>query len=50
MFVTAFYAILDAPSKILRFSNAGHNPPVLFYSTTTDYEVLTIKGIVLGTL
>lgn len=28
-FVTAFYAIYDARDRSLRYSNAGHNPPVV---------------------
>jgi sigma-B regulation protein RsbU (phosphoserine phosphatase) len=28
-FVTAFYGILDAENRILGYSNAGHNPPIL---------------------
>ena len=28
-FVTCFYAELDVPTKKLKFTNAGHNPPIL---------------------
>lgn len=28
-YVTAFYGILDASSRILSYTNAGHNPPLL---------------------
>jgi len=48
MFVTAFYAILDIPAKNLRLSNAGHNPPLLFHSSTGKCEELRIGGIALG--
>jgi len=48
MFVTAFYAILDIPGKNLRLSNAGHNPPLLFHSSTGKCEELRIGGIALG--
>ena len=50
MFVTALYAILDTREKVLRLSNAGHNPPILFHSTTGEYEVLKARSLVLGAL
>ena len=50
IFVSAIYAILDTSSKVLRFSSAGHNPPILFRSATNNCEVLKTKDIVLGVL
>ncbi|NQS90509.1 SpoIIE family protein phosphatase [Patescibacteria group bacterium] len=48
IFVTALYAILDAPAKVLQISNAGHNPSILFHSNTGECEELRMGGIVLG--
>jgi serine phosphatase RsbU (regulator of sigma subunit) len=48
MFVTLFYAILDASHKNLHYVNAGHNPPFLFRSGTDDIIRLETKGIPLG--
>ncbi|GAH81132.1 unnamed protein product, partial [marine sediment metagenome] len=36
------------PGKNLRLSNAGHNPPLLFHSSTGKCEELRIEGIALG--
>jgi sigma-B regulation protein RsbU (phosphoserine phosphatase) len=46
-FVTAFYGTLDATSRILAFTNAGHNPPLLL---ETDGSVRFIRkgGLPLG--
>jgi serine phosphatase RsbU (regulator of sigma subunit) len=48
MFVTAFYAILDIPRRILKLSNAGHNPPLFFHSSMGECEDLKMEGIALG--
>jgi len=48
MFVTVFYGILDVLGRKLRFSNAGHNPPLLFRSATGECEELRLPGIALG--
>jgi len=50
MFVTALYAILDTRERVLKLSNAGHNPPILFHSTTGKHEVLKTRSLVLGAL
>jgi serine phosphatase RsbU (regulator of sigma subunit) len=46
-FVTAFYCVLDRQHHQLRYSNAGHNPPLLFRNAA-DPERLEVGGTVLG--
>jgi len=47
MFVTVFCAILDTRTGVVRFANAGHNPPLIIESGGIRY--LTVKaGFVLG--
>ena len=48
-FVTMFYSVLDAASGELRFSNAGHNPPLVI-SSDGSVRKLTDGGPVLGVL
>ncbi|MEK7331237.1 MAG: PP2C family protein-serine/threonine phosphatase, partial [Candidatus Eisenbacteria bacterium] len=48
-FVTAFYGVLDHKNRVLIFSNAGHNPPVLFRSEGR-IEYLEEGGVALGVL
>ncbi len=50
MFVTLFYAVLDARAKSLTYVNAGHNPPLLFRPGTDEAERLRGRGIALGIL
>jgi len=48
LFVTAFYAILDAQSGELVFSNAGHNYPLWLNMATGEFKKLIARGTVLG--
>jgi sigma-B regulation protein RsbU (phosphoserine phosphatase) len=48
-FVTAFYGVLDYKNRVLIFSNAGHNPPVLFRHQG-KIEYLEEGGVALGVL
>jgi sigma-B regulation protein RsbU (phosphoserine phosphatase) len=47
MFVTLFYAVLDA-TKNLQYINAGHNPPLFFKKGLPDAILLKARGIALG--
>jgi len=46
-FVSFFFAVIDAESRNLSYSNAGHNPPILVRADGTALE-LRIGGGVLG--
>ena len=46
-FITLFYAQLDGPRRHLRYTNAGHNPPILLHPNGS-YERLEAGGGVLG--
>jgi serine phosphatase RsbU (regulator of sigma subunit) len=48
-FATAFLAVLDPPSGVVRYANAGHNPPLIIRADGT-VEELGPTGIPLGLL
>ena len=48
MFVTAFYAVLNARTGQLSFSSAGHNPMLIYRAATKSYELAAPKGIAIG--
>jgi serine phosphatase RsbU (regulator of sigma subunit) len=48
-FVTALYGVLDYKNRMLIFSNAGHNPPILWHRDGS-MEYLTEGGVALGVL
>lgn len=50
MFVTLFYAILDPQSGRLRYTVAGHNPPLQFHVAEGRVSELRTPGIALGVL
>ncbi|MBX7214271.1 MAG: PP2C family protein-serine/threonine phosphatase, partial [Thermoflexales bacterium] len=47
LFVTVFYAILDAASGLMHYANAGHNPP-LRLSATGELAPLAGNGMAIG--
>lgn len=49
MFVTLFYGLLDHTTGVLRFTNAGHNPPLLLRNNGV-IDTLGTSGIALGVI
>ncbi len=50
MFVTVFFGVLDPPTGHLAYSNAGHNPPLLYRSDTKQVTTVKGHGLALGVL
>ncbi len=48
-FVTAFYGLLDFRNRVLTFSNAGHNPPILMRADGSIVNLVD-GGVALGVL
>ena len=46
-FVTFFYGVIDCAAQIVRFTNAGHNPPMLVHADGS-VDRLATGGLVLG--
>ncbi len=44
-FITFFYALLDGASRQLRYTNAGHNAPIVFHRDGTHDRLLEGGGI-----
>ncbi len=49
-FVTMFYSVLEPATGALLYTNAGHNPPVIFSADAERPRLLEIGGPVLGVL
>lgn len=47
-FVTLFYSEYDPPTRILSYSNAAHNPPLLWRSATHTITQLDTLGMLIG--
>jgi len=48
MFVTLFYAQINALDGFVTYVNAGHNPPMLLRAGSSQLELLTRTGIAMG--
>ncbi|MBW4648452.1 MAG: PP2C family protein-serine/threonine phosphatase [Kastovskya adunca ATA6-11-RM4] len=47
-FVTLFYSEYDPQSRILSYSNAAHNPPLLWQAATNSLQRLDTLGMLIG--
>ncbi|MBM7622553.1 PP2C family protein-serine/threonine phosphatase [Sporohalobacter salinus] len=47
-FVSMFHAIFDFKEEKLRYSNAAHNPPLLWSPKRQEFSLLSKKGILCG--
>ena len=47
-FVTLFYSEYDSQTRVLSYSNAAHNPPVLWQAATNKLKRLDTFGMLIG--
>jgi len=47
-FVTLFYSEYDPKTRVLSYSNAAHNPPLLWQSATNSLKRLDTLGMLIG--
>ncbi len=47
-FVTLFYSDFDPPSRVLRYANAAHNPPMIWRGQRQQVERLDAPGLLIG--
>jgi len=48
MYVTMYYVILDAKKRIVNYASAGHNPMIIYRSSTKSVSFLNPGGIAVG--
>ncbi|MDP7421620.1 MAG: SpoIIE family protein phosphatase [bacterium] len=48
MYATLFYGVYDLEKKVLTYTNAGHNYPMLLRRKTGKYEALETTGLFVG--
>ena len=48
LFITMFYLNFDPKSRRIFFSNAGHNPPLVFRAGSKSCEWLDAEGLIFG--
>ena len=50
MFITMMHSKYDYSTKTITYSNAGHNPLVMYNSITKEIETHSVKGVAIGFL
>ncbi len=50
MFVTVFYGVYDPSTRVLTFSNGGHNPPLVVHADGSSEELELTGGLALGAI
>ena len=50
MFITMIHSKYNKENKTLYYSNAGHNPLVVYRASTDSIELHTVKGVAIGFL